>query len=232
MKLSKTSAVDDGALSGRAASLDKYNNSEKRREVGRRYRERHRERLRERSRKWNEDNAERRKELSRASYARNRDHRLELSRKWYEDNKERKLATSKEWWDKARASGKAAEYVVRRRMTRGDNPYRHLIAAAKGRAKKSGLEFDLTNEWANAVSDGRCSLSGIPFIAANGKPGPFSPSIDRIDQKRGYTKDNCRLVLWAVNRFRGEDTDEVLLHIAEEIAKHATKKKEGQPPWP
>jgi hypothetical protein len=214
-------------LSGRAASLDKYNNSEKRREAERRYRERHRERLRERGRKWNEENAERRREIAQASYSRNKEHRLELSRNWYEENKGRKLATSKAWWDKARESGKATEYVVRRRAKQHLKPYSKVIAGAKARAKKAGLEFDLTNEWASEVSDGRCCLSGIPFVAATGKPSPFSPSIDRIDQKRGYTKDNCRLVLWAVNRFRGEDTDEVLLHIAEAIAKHATEKREG-----
>jgi hypothetical protein len=28
---------------------------------------------------------------------------------------------------------------------------------------------------------------------------PFSPSIDRIDSNKGYTKDNCRLVCTIVN---------------------------------
>lgn len=224
MKLSK---LPDGASSGRKESLDKYNNSEKRRAAERRYRERHRERLRERCRKWNAENADRRKEISRASLERNRERRAALGRQWYEANKERKSLASKAWWENAKKTGKAAEYVVKRRQKQSLTPFSRLVSAAKSRARKAGLEFNLTNDWANGATDGTCAISGIPFVIAVGKPSPFSPSIDRIDQTRGYTTDNCRIVLWAVNRFRGEDSDEVLLHIAEAIYRRALEKKEG-----
>jgi len=224
MKLSK---LPDGASSGRKDSLDKYNNSEKRRAAERRYRERHRERIRERNRKWNLENPERRKLLARTSYERNKEKRLQLSKQWYEANKDRKSATCKAWWEAAKRGGKAAEYVVRRRQKQKLEPFSRLVSAAKARARKSGLEFNLTNEWASSATDGTCAISGIPFVVAVGKPSPFSPSIDRIDQTRGYTTDNCRIVLWAVNRFRGEDSDEVLLHIAEAIYRRALEKKEG-----
>lgn len=29
---------------------------------------------------------------------------------------------------------------------------------------------------------------------------PNAPSVDRIDSSRGYTVDNCRLILWSLNR--------------------------------
>ena len=42
----------------------------------------------------------------------------------------------------------------------------------------------------------------------DGKNTPDSPSIDRINPFGGYTKDNCRIVLWCINRalfIYGED---------------------------
>ncbi len=52
------------------------------------------------------------------------------------------------------------------------------------------------------ASGGRCSITGLPFTrtltpAAHGDP--LAISLDRVDSKRGYTADNCRLVLLAVN---------------------------------
>lgn len=35
--------------------------------------------------------------------------------------------------------------------------------------------------------------------AHHSKINPYSPSLDRIDTSRGYTKDNVRLVVYAVN---------------------------------
>ena len=47
-------------------------------------------------------------------------------------------------------------------------------------------------------SDGECELTGIRFRCDTGRD-PFSISIDRIDSSKGYTADNVRFVLLAVN---------------------------------
>lgn len=82
-----------------------------------------------------------------------------------------------------------------------------IYQGAKQRATKKGLDFDLEVEWILAkLETGVCELSGMPFNFGYetsrqnpGKKNPHSPSIDRVDSTKGYTKDNCRIVLWAVN---------------------------------
>ena len=56
------------------------------------------------------------------------------------------------------------------------------------------------------------------YEATRGTNG-FSASIDRIDAKKGYTKDNCRLILQAENMFKGTLCDADVLMIAGAICR-------------
>lgn len=59
----------------------------------------------------------------------------------------------------------------------------------------------ITPEWIeDRLHLGSCEISGLPFEFATTKmQGPFSPSLDRIDRSAGYTPDNTRVILWALN---------------------------------
>jgi hypothetical protein len=59
--------------------------------------------------------------------------------------------------------------------------------------------------------------------SAAGKSGvrPYSPSIDRINPLKGYTQDNSRWVLTAVNSFKGEMSDAEMLTIARALVDRA-----------
>lgn len=78
-----------------------------------------------------------------------------------------------------------------------------MIWNARTRAKKLGLACDLTEAWVRAkIEADRCELTNATFDlrpTSKFKHNPFSPSIDRIDCSRGYTMDNCRVVLTAMN---------------------------------
>jgi hypothetical protein len=92
-----------------------------------------------------------------------------------------------------------------------------LVAASKKRARESGIPFSL--DWRDVylhIFTGTCQLTGLSFESRWAGPGtnPYAPSIDRIDSRKGYTRDNVRLVLWAINRARGEWDDSVLLRVA------------------
>jgi hypothetical protein len=108
---------------------------------------------------------------------------------------------------------------VRRRKLRESHPWRMPLEAAKTRAKQKQFAFDLTEEWGRSIWTGCCSLSGIEFTTERTSRGPtmFAPSIDRIDSKKGYTQDNCRFVLVAINALKNVGTDADVLRIASHI---------------
>jgi len=47
------------------------------------------------------------------------------------------------------------------------------------------------------LETGVCEFSGIPFSKRKDKA--FTPSLDRIDSKKGYTYDNVRIVCFIFN---------------------------------
>lgn len=82
-----------------------------------------------------------------------------------------------------------------------------MVSDAKKRAQKKKIPFELTDYSIREMffmSKGRCSLSGLPFRHLEGEKirylkNPYAPSIDRIDNRLGYTPDNVRLVCVAMN---------------------------------
>jgi len=72
---------------------------------------------------------------------------------------------------------------------------------------------DVVDLWES--QKGLCALSGLPM-----QKNPKTWSIDRIDNDRGYTKDNIHLVLTHVNMMRGKYSIEDFIHTAKAIAAH------------
>ncbi len=86
---------------------------------------------------------------------------------------------------------------------------RILIGSAKVRAKKGKIKFELDIEWlVEKLKSGRCERSGLKFTYEPPKKGyhhnPYAPSLDRKDPKRGYTKANTEVVIWAYNQAKGQ----------------------------
>lgn len=74
------------------------------------------------------------------------------------------------------------------------------IAHAKWRAKKSGIEFGITV--ADIPVPELCPILNIPLVAGE-KPTANSPSIDRVDNKKGYVPGNVRVISRAANLIKG-----------------------------
>lgn len=89
---------------------------------------------------------------------------------------------------------------------------------ARRRAKEKNLECTITKEWViERIKKGECQLTKIKFDMTRttmGKRRPYSPSIDRIDNSKGYTADNCRVVLSAVNVALNEWGEELFFIIS------------------
>ena len=79
-----------------------------------------------------------------------------------------------------------------------------LLGNARRRASKKGLEFTITKDWiVERLDAGVCQLSGLPLEIAQSKTAN-SPSLDRKDNSKGYTADNCQLITVQANSAKGE----------------------------
>ena len=86
-----------------------------------------------------------------------------------------------------------------------------MLARAKNRAKAKGLDFDL--ELSDIVIPEVCPLLGIPLIKGDGKIHDGSPSLDRKDPKRGYTKDNVWIISQLANKIKNNATSTDVLTV-------------------
>jgi len=88
---------------------------------------------------------------------------------------------------------------------------------AKMRCKKSGLEFNI--EVADIVIPNKCPVLGININMNSGRSGVYknSPSLDRIDNDKGYTKDNIQVISQLANSMKGAASKDELLQFAKWI---------------
>ena len=100
------------------------------------------------------------------------------------------------------------------------SPFLRLISKSRVRSRAAGMENNLTVEWARARWTGRCELTGVEFKQTGGKQNSYSPSLDKIDPKKGYMQDNCRFILCGLNRLKGDEDDDVMRSIARHLVGH------------
>jgi hypothetical protein len=101
------------------------------------------------------------------------------------------------------------------------------LRAIKKRAIRDNLSYGLDSEWlAERLRVGTCEVSGLKFdLTRRRRPNAYTPSIDRIDASGGYTKENCRVVLLAVNTALQDWGLETFLDIASAIANRRERTK-------
>lgn len=127
----------------------------------------------------------------------------ETLRRSYAKHRERRLADNKAWRHGLPERNRAS----------------YLVSGAKKRAAAKGIEFDLTFEWAiEKINAGVCEVTGLPFSLSppggHAERSPWSPSVDKIDPSKGYTRDNCRVVVWIYNAAKSEFSDSDVLRMA------------------
>lgn len=86
------------------------------------------------------------------------------------------------------------------------NRGRLLVMEAKRRAARWGLPFDLEKHISRIearIQVGICEMTGLPFDFHNKGSNWNSPSMDRIDPKKGYVYENIRIVCFAMNAALG-----------------------------
>lgn len=84
-----------------------------------------------------------------------------------------------------------------------------MLVEAKSRAKSKGIEFGITNE--DVIWNDVCPVLGIPITIQRkkGHGGDYnSPSLDRIDNTKGYVKGNVRIISNRANKLKNNMTKE------------------------
>ena len=82
---------------------------------------------------------------------------------------------------------------------------------AKARAKRSNIEFTIERE--DIIIPDYCPVLGIKLYREGKDTWMNAPSIDRIDNKKGYTKDNIMVISRRANILKKDATFDELVKI-------------------
>ena len=85
----------------------------------------------------------------------------------------------------------------------------YILMQTKSRAKQRGWEFDITIE--DIVIPEYCPILNVKLDINNYR---YSPSIDRIDSKKGYVKNNIQIISTKANNMKNDATEEELLSFS------------------
>lgn len=98
------------------------------------------------------------------------------------------------------------------------NRARRMLENAKYRARQKGQEFSLTREWVESkIRSGVCEVSGLPFVLGGNGREPFSPSLDRKDNEKGYTPENTQVVCSIYNLAKSDYGHDAVARLAEAL---------------
>jgi hypothetical protein len=125
----------------------------------------------------------------------------EQAKEYYYENKEKVLQTIYLYREENKETirEKGREYYRRK-------PENRMLNRARARAKKQGLEFNLTEEDIKIPT--KCPLLGIELFVAEGRKSvkDNSASLDRIDSSKGYVKGNVWVISHKANTMKSNAT--------------------------
>lgn len=102
------------------------------------------------------------------------------------------------------------------------NKLRFLLKGARKRARKNNIEFNITKN--DLILPDICPVLGIPITKENlGKFNDSSPSIDRIDNTKGYIKGNVCIISMRANKLKNNGTMEEHRKIVEYMLSHKNR---------
>lgn len=93
---------------------------------------------------------------------------------------------------------------------------RTIYNRLKASAKKREIPFELkiSDIWDLSIPL-TCPILGIPLEFHRGKPRDNSVSVDRIDNTKGYTKDNITIISYKANVLKRNASNEELKALSE-----------------
>lgn len=155
------------------------------------------------SKRWRENN----KEAYRKGYLR-----------YYEENKQEIRKRQNAWRNKNpdyRGGNKISSANTK------DSWIKYKLTSLKRSAKVRGLEFNLEASDISSLMVSECPISNVHLkykrFTNIGKIGPNSPSVDRIDNSKGYIQGNIQIISAKINRLKGENSIRELLTMCKQL---------------
>ena len=100
-----------------------------------------------------------------------------------------------------------------------EHPEKIILQSAKARAKEKGWDFNLDKS--DIIFPTHCPILGIELIKGGTGVQTFnSPSIDRIDPKKGYIKGNVRIISLRANMMKNDASYFELQEFCKNIMKY------------
>ena len=90
-----------------------------------------------------------------------------------------------------------------------------MYRRAKERANRENLGFSISSD--DIIIPEKCPIFNILLFFTVGKRTENTPSLDRIDNNKGYIKGNIRVISQKANRMKQDMTREILLTSLEYI---------------
>lgn len=110
---------------------------------------------------------------------------------------------------------KKEELKLKNKMWHRDTIAKRLFIRAKDRARKTGLECNITEE--DIIIPEVCPLLGVPFVWGTRHDKWYTYSLDRIDNSLGYIKGNIQVITYLANTMKSKATKEELLTFSKNI---------------
>lgn len=137
---------------------------------------------------------------------------------YYRNNKDKVLAREAD----RRAS---VDWPAKCRSYHKQHWAKKLLHSAQARSKDRQHDPPTITEAWILAQPLRCPYLDVPLdVSGVGSKAPWSPSLDRIDNNKGYTPDNVRVTSWVWNLMRGPLSVEEALDVLTVIRSRQTRK--------
>lgn len=96
---------------------------------------------------------------------------------------------------------------------------KQILHRTKTRAMVKGLEFNIDED--DIVIPEICPILEVPIIVGTKGEYEYSPSIDRIDNSKGYVKDNVQIISKKANSMKNSATPAELVTFCKNILRYS-----------
>lgn len=138
-------------------------------------------------------------------------------KKWRKKNKIHLFNYKKQW---KRDQGAGYEMRLYYRVKK-NNPEKYIFRNVRQTACNKRIPFNI--EVSDIFIPKRCPLLGIKLQIADGRVSPNSPSVDRLDSRKGYVKGNIWVISTRANVIKNDATVRELELLVKNLKKRMKK---------